>query len=1399
VTSTFEDGGGSANVTYYYYSDTSEGNLSSYGDNTNFWPLRPRYISEANPNSSDGVKSTYFIALNANTNITCMVPGYGASPFAAGSLCTTNHYYPAGDPNATKLKSVENPDGTMALYYYASGPIYQTNTMLSGQPNSGHTDIVDGTKTITVLGSVGEVVLRQVYDVPSGVLTAQESYTYTDVLKRSYKVRFLDGTTNTVQYNCCGVGTTIDRDGVTTYYSYDDLKRQTAALQNEFSITTATTFDAVGNVRATKRIAGSTITLQQTAYDDAGRVRFQTNALNGVTSYAYSMDGSGHRVTTMTNSDGGTRIETYYLDGTLYQITGTAVHPVRYDYYGGTTETKLDTDGNPTSEWVKTFTDGLGRQTETQYADYSSSHSYYNGQGQLTNQVDPDSVMTLYQYNGKGELALTAINLNRDGNIDYNGDRITSTVSDVVTNHSVNVRRTRTYVWDTFGSDSSNLVSTIETSTDGLKSWQTVYRDDSTPVITSRESTTGSSRTTTAVAPDNSYTISVYSYGRLASVTRYDASPSQIGKTTYGYDAHGRQYTIADVRNGTTTYGYNNADQVISVTTPAPGTGGSAQTTTAAYNPMLQATNVVQPDGTSVTSEYALSGELKKTYGSRTYPVEYTFDYAGRMKTMKTWQDYTGNSGTATNTWNYDIYRGFLTSKTYQGGVSGPTYTYTSAGRLASRIWARGITTAYGYDNAGGLGTITYDDGITPNVVNNYDRLGRLSTNVCNDITTTFAYNTANELLSESYSGGILAGLAVTNSYDAYLRRMAVALNTQPSTLNQFGYDGASRLAGVTNGNYNATYAYLANSPLVSQITFKSNSVTRMTTSKQYDYLNRLTAISSSSSSPSSSFSYQYNNANQRTRATLVDGSYWIYTYDSLGQVTGGNRYWADGTPVAGQQFDYSFDDIGNRKQTLAGGDAVGSSLRLANYTNNLLNQITSRDVPGYVDIMGVSIATNTVTVNGTNAYRKGEYFRKELPTDNSSAALWTNIIVTATGQSSVTGNVLLAKSLEAFTYDGDGNLTSDGLWTNTWNAENRLIASECRVGVPTAGRMKEEWTYLPDGRWTQRIVSTNNGSGWVAVLTNRFVWDNKVLLAILDQTNGVDMSFVRGLDLSGKMQRAGGVGGLLAINFKTSGTHFAAFDGNANVAALVSGVDGTASANYEYDPFGQTLRITGTMGKLNPIRYSTQFADDVRGIVKYPYREYIPTIGGWNSRDPIAEKGGINLYCFVGNNPVNSIDPFGFATIFALPAEVIAEYEAGISIEQIAEDYGLVIEQVLQLIAGYEISKQVNEIIKNAQRLAKGKDPCELAKSALRQVRNGIESYEKVIQEHQGWINDPSSYPGGLNPDPANPQRAIDKWLKDIARAEGNIEKSKQAIKILEKLVDAACKCWYKPWTWFR
>jgi YD repeat-containing protein len=153
-------------------------------------------------------------------------------------------------------------------------------------------------------------------------------------------------------------------------------------------------------------------------------------------------------------------------------------------------------------------------------------------------------------------------------------------------------------------------------------------------------------------------------------------------------------------------------------------------------------------------------------------------------------------------------------------------------------------------------------------------------------------------------------------------------------------------------------------------------------------------------------FGYLYNDLNQRTRETSGDGSTWIYGYDSIGQFTSGKTYWAEGVPIEGQQFEYTYDDIGNRTSTKEGGDQYGNNLRSATYTPNTLNQYTTRSVPDKANIIGHSTSTSTVTINSSNAdYRHGPYFREELSLSNTGTnAIWQSVTVTA-GTDKSTGN----------------------------------------------------------------------------------------------------------------------------------------------------------------------------------------------------------------------------------------------------------------------------------------------------------------------------------------------------------------------------------------------------------
>src|SRR5207247_881161 len=102
--------------------------------------------------------------------------------------------------------------------------------------------------------------------------------------------------------------------------------------------------------------------------------------------------------------------------------------------------------------------------------------------------------------------------------------------------------------------------------------------------------------------------------------------------------------------------------------------------------------------------------------------------------------------------------------------------------------------------------------------------------------------------------------------------------------------------------------------------------------------------------------------------------SSWEYNYDNVGQLTSAKRSWSDGNPVPGQQFEYAFDETGNRTTAAAGGDAAGASLRSFAYTANYLGQITNRTTPDSFDMIGTANAGASVSVNGTNVvYRHAD------------------------------------------------------------------------------------------------------------------------------------------------------------------------------------------------------------------------------------------------------------------------------------------------------------------------------------------------------------------------------------------------------------------------------------------
>jgi len=143
----------------------------------------------------------------------------------------------------------------------------------------------------------------------------------------------------------------------------------------------------------------------------------------------------------------------------------------------------------------------------------------------------------------------------------------------------------------------------------------------------------------------------------------------------------------------------------------------------------------------------------------------------------------------------------------------------------------------------------------------------------------------------------------------------------------------------------------------------------------------------------------------------------------------------ADWAPLAGQQFGYAYDNIGNCRRCLSGGDSNGSNLRQTGYLVNELNQYTMVTNLGFRDILGAAYATDAVLITNSitgvwqTAERKGEYFRGELSINNAAGPLWQTLGIGA-GCSVSNGGFVFPKNEQALIHDADGNLVYDGALT---------------------------------------------------------------------------------------------------------------------------------------------------------------------------------------------------------------------------------------------------------------------------------------------------------------------------------------------------------------------------------
>ncbi len=253
--------------------------------------------------------------------------------------------------------------------------------------------------------------------------------------------------------------------------------------------------------------------------------------------------------------------------------------------------------------------------------------------------------------------------------------------------------------------------------------------------------------------------------------------------------------------------------------------------------------------------------------------------------------------------------------------------------------------------------------------------------------------------------------------------------------------------------------------------------------------------------------------------------------------------------------------------------------------------------------------------------------------------------------------------------YDDNGNLTtrSNGTYlayTYSYDDENQLKSVAYGDGSqPTTAWWRLDFVYDGRDRLRRRLQYSWNSSGtnvgWVLSQELQYIYDGN--LVIQDRVSGFapTASYARGVDMSGTLEGAGGIGGLLerATGYPSWSTHYYyQADGNGNITALEDGSQNLITG-YRYDPFGNTLYAPAVgPGSANPFRFSSKQLLSPSGMYYYGYRWYDPNLQRWPNRDPLGEPGfesirhvalaslsyAPNLYTFVSNQPSERWDAFG-------------------------------------------------------------------------------------------------------------------------------------------------------------
>jgi RHS repeat-associated protein len=653
-------------------------------------------------------------------------------------------------------------------------------------------------------------------------------------------------------------------------------------------------------------------------YDANGRVDCQYDQLGRKTAFAYELDTSGNvSVATVTDPLGHKTIDGFAFGaltsrqvaaGTpvgatwqfAYDPTTVGVTAIS-DPNGHVTTATYDADGNPTLR-----KDALGRQTT----------STYNTFDELLTTKDGKNVTTTNTYDASGNaLSSTTPLLDANGNPVLNGQG--QPISSVTTYNRTDA---------THPDDVTSIVdatgNTWTYTHDGPTGYQTSV---AAPATSDNSEHPGVAQVNTTLYGYNAgtgwRTAQLSARGQQATgatpSVAFTCTPPAVGCSTSTYDSFG-QPTVSTDPNGHIDTRHYDPDRKLDYEIDP-----NTNRTTFTYDAAEQGTVVTRPDATTVKTDFNLDGTVADQVDGANDTTTYGYDAQRRLTSVV-------DPLQRSTAYGYDP-AGNAVTKTDPGG-SCPNWPITYPPTLT----ASQKCTVRGYDAANELTSVTYSDGVTPNVTSiTYDADGQ-RTAMSDGGAHAWAW--AWDSLHRLTAGTDSAATSVTYAYDLLGHVTSTVYPGASGGTVGRTYDQQGRLRTVTDWKNNTTtFVHTADGGVNTQTLPAATGVVDTTTFDNADSINAISVAHSGTTL--ASFAYGRDNASQvnSIAATGVPPANHSYTNDALERLR------------TQDSSTYAYDNA-DRVVTLQPGTV--------NQTFDAASEVTASGPPGYLPISQVGTAS---------------------------------------------------------------------------------------------------------------------------------------------------------------------------------------------------------------------------------------------------------------------------------------------------------------------------------------------------------------------------------------------------------------------------------------------------------